>query len=274
MQSFREFLHYRWQPILGGIGFGVWTALLYVFSSQGVNYLLMPGFPLEPPEGGWVFFTSKTVLITALIGLISAVPNYSLGGAALAAFLLATVNSISNYLSMNLDASMTFASYVLMLYIFLPLVTFYIPIAFIIRLGADALYEGRYHLTRMPVWVKISIISLFVLVVGSFYVYSPDNRNAMVHMRYILQQGMSRTADEPLPGELKDVLGFKEQAVGDYRISWSDDARLFLHIFPDMERGLYQNIIVVRFENGYRIYCNYRSSPGVCRSSMSLEQTE
>jgi hypothetical protein len=253
----------RRSELLLGALFGAWLGGAYVFISQAVNRLFLPGIPLSTPSGSFLGYLFQYLLVGALLGIICMLPDGRLPGVALgglcAALLLAYLT-----LSKAWGADSFGGTVILVFYTFLPLVVLMMPLAFLIRLGVDAQQPDP---SRPYLWARRYLVPLLLtLVVGlvaSFSLYGPEVRKAFHYTDQMIQQGMAASGEKDLPVPLSDVAGFSSKANGPYSLAWSDRLDTYFGPVP-AGAELSQFLIIARFENGFAFACVFsenRSTP-------------
>lgn len=255
-------LHVRRSYLVFGAFFGAWLGFVYVFVSQGVNWLALPGIPLAAPAGSLAAFLSQYILSGILLGLISTIPDNRLAGAVLGGFFAALMSSIiatsdAWYLG-TLGSTL-----ITVLLTFLPLVVMMTPLAYIIRLGVDSQVPdtSRPYLQARRYLIPLLVTGL-VVVLASFSLYSPEIRRAFLGTNQLVQEGLSAKANDAMPEPLKEIAGFPGQAVGNYRLQWSDRVETFFGPRP-AGAELSQFLIITRFENGFAFACLYSGNRSV-----------
>lgn len=248
-------IKYRRNELIFGALFGAWLGAIYALVSQAINWLFLPGIPLTFSSGSLRNSVLVYLIMGALLGFISALPENRLAGMALgglSAALLLSYRTIISAWGME-----DFGSTVLLILLtFMPLVVLMIPIAFLIRLGVDA---QRVDPDRPYLWPRRYLIpvilTLLVVGIGSLSLYSPHVRDAFRYTDRMIQDGLVvSSSQKELPEPLRDVNGFHSFARGKYTLMWSDRVETFFGPRP-AGKELSQFLIITRFENGFAFAC-------------------
>jgi hypothetical protein len=245
----------RRAEIAFGVLFGAWLGGVYALVSQAVNWLFLPGIPLTTPSGSLLPFLLENILVGALLGLVSTLPESRLAGVALGglfAALLAGVRTLASEWGGETFASTLFT----ILITFMPLVVLMMPLAFFIRLGVDA---QRVDPDRPYLWPRRYLIPIVLTLVavggGSLSLYSTQARDAFRYTDQLVQQGLvAASGEKEVPEPLRNVEGFQSEARGAYTLTWSDKVDTFFGPRP-VGAELSQFLIITRFENGFVFAC-------------------
>ena len=252
---------HRRRECMSGALFGAWLGFVYAFSSQTINRIFLPGIPLAEPEGSYAGYLVQYLLLGALFGAITALPEnrlaaVALGGATSSVF----ISAIALAQSWGFDS---FGSTIITVMLtFLPMTVFFFPLALIVRIGADAqqIDPDRPYLWARRILIPL-LLTLVVVIVGSFSLYSTHARDAFRYVHQITQEGLSAPAND-LPAPLADVAGFKANAGKTYTLTWSDRVETFFGPRPAGSE-MSQFLIITRFENGFAFACVFSENRNV-----------
>jgi hypothetical protein len=249
------FFLYRRAEIIFGALFGAWLGGTYAFVTQAVNWLFLPGIPLTTPSGSLLNYLLEYMIMGALLGVISALPENRWAGMALggiSATLLLGFRSLSDVWGLESFGS----TLITVLLTFMPLAVLMMPLALFVRLGVDVQQPSpdRPYLWARRYLIPI-ILTLVVIGVGSLSLYSQPVREAFRYTDQMVQQGLIAAASEKeLPQPLRDVNGFRNEARGSYTLRWSDRVNTFFGPVPEGAE-LSQFLIITRFDNGFVFAC-------------------
>lgn len=244
-----------------GAFFGAWLGIVYAYTSHAINQIYLPGIPLAAPDGSLGSYLVRSLLLGALFGAITALPENRLAGVALAGFAASALASGAALVqSWGIDS---FSSTLITVFLtFLPMAVFYLPLALIIRFGIDAQHIDP---DRPYLWARRIIIpallTLLAVVVGSLSLYSKDARDAFRYVDQMIKEGLTAPV-ERLPSPLTDVKDFKTNAVTAYTLSWSDRVNTFYGPRP-AESEMSQFLIIARFNNGFSFACVFSANRNV-----------
>lgn len=251
----------RTKDLLLGVIFGGWIGLVYSYCTMAFNWMLMPGIPLKPPQGGAVFdYILTYILAGAAMGLVCTIPKsfwlgVALGGVASALFLTTSALFRSATVTdLFLTAMFGF------MYTFLPTAVLMMPASWLIRLGVNAQHipADQPELWARKVFIPV-LVTLVIVGLGAFSIYNRDQRDGF-HLvnRLILENRLKSSSDE-LPASLRTVQGFLDGAQGPYALSISDDLENFMGPQP-VAGELSQFLVVADFESGLRFACIFQGN--------------
>jgi hypothetical protein len=246
---------YRRAEWIFGAFFGAWLGGIYALVSQAINWLLLPGIPLASPSGSFASYLFEYMMMGALLGVISTLPENRLAGVALGGLVAALLLALRT-LSIGWEVDSFGSTLVTTLLTFLPLVVLMMPLALFIRLGVDA---QRIDPDRPHLWARRyltpTLLTLVVVLVGSLSLYSRPVRDAFRYTDQMVQQGLIAAASQKdLPEPLRDVNGFRSRARGGYSLAWSDRVETFFGPRPAGGESS-QFLIITRFENDFVFAC-------------------
>jgi len=251
----------RRRNIVFGAFLGAWLGIVYAYTSHVINQIFLPGIPLAAPDGSLGIYLARNLQLGALFGAITALPENRLAGVALAGF-AASVFASGAALMQSWGIDSFSSTLITVLLTFLPMAVFYFPLALIIRFGIDAQHidPDRPYLWARRIIIPV-LLTLLVVVVGSFSLYSTDAREAFQYVNQMIQEGMAAPVDS-LPVPLQDVKGFRENAGTAYTLTWSDRINTFNGPRP-AESEMSQFLIIARFDNGFSFACVFSASRNV-----------
>lgn len=244
---------------IGGMLFGGWLALVYAFIADWINRAFMPGIPVAEPEGGVFVYLVTSILIGALIGLITCWPHnawigYGLGGVAGAVLVF-----LSPWQQAANSPEQAIATLFLTLYTFMPLMILLIPAAFLIRFSVSHFPMQRADLSNPRRVIVPLSATLLAMVLGFFSLHPEEVRYGFYSTNTLITQGL-RSSPNTLPDQLQAVRGFFPNANGRYTLSYNQDMDTYMGPRPLTARLDSDFMIVVRFDNGFTFACV--SAPG------------
>lgn len=249
-----EFLHRRAEIVFGAF-FGAWLGVIYAYISQAINWLFLPGIPLETPSGGISSYLLEYLIVGALLGVICTLPENRFGGVALGGIFSALFLCYRT-LSALWGTDSFGPTMVTVLLMFLPLVVLMTPLSFLVRFGVDArqVERDKPHLWPRRYLIPV-LLTLIVIGAGCLSLYSRQARAAFRYTDQMIQQGLIAAAGgKDLPVPLQDVRGFSSEARGAYSMAWSDRVETFFGPVPEGAE-MSQFLIITRFENGFSFAC-------------------
>jgi hypothetical protein len=241
-------LHRRRTGLIIGLALGVG----YSLTTNLVNRLALPGIPLYTPPPGMVGLIVVTTLMFGLLGLIAAWPDESLPGVLLSGL----IGSIISSIWILVNESNKFAAATLLVVIFMPRMFFYMPFGGLVRWLIHKIDQP----TPRPVapvrkLIPVFLAFLFMAFAGSFAMFSEETRGSLVRMDALLQTGMQATTSADLPKPLQPVLGFVQNAKGEYQYIIGTDPDLLPVQRPVAEYGEEEPFIIIKYKNGFRFGC-------------------
>jgi hypothetical protein len=257
-----EFRERRSFLIFGAV-FGAWLGIVYAFTSQAINWIYMPGIPLAPPND--VSLSSyfwQTLLIGAVIGLVTSLPSNRFIGIALGGLISAA--GITVLVIMREWQYDTFYSSFLLLFIgFLPMAILFMSLSVVIRLGVDAqqVDPDRPHLWARRIIFPV-LLTIAAVLVGTLSLHSKPVQKAFYLVDDMIRQSLQVSSTQALPQPLAEIPGFLENAQPPYTLSWSDRIDTY---FGPRPAGfeLTQFLIITRFQNDYSIACIFSQNRNV-----------
>lgn len=253
---------HRKYHVLFGAWFGAWLGIVYAFCSQAVNWLALPGIPLAGPAGGLQGFIFLHLLLGAALGFTAAIPNHTAAGVVLGGLLAAFLTAMAA-VSAQWGDETVIRTIILLFYTFLPLAMLFMPLAFLIRRGVDAqtVDPDRPYLWARRFLVPLAL-TLAAVGLAAFSLYPADIRRAFRQNHEIIQLGLEAGSSANLPRSLEAVQGFRENAIDDYEMYWSDNPEAFFGPRPATGE-MSQFLIFTQFKNGYRVACVFSATTTV-----------
>lgn len=252
---------HRRQEYLFGALFGAWLGIVYAYSSQVINQIFLPGIPLAGPEESLARYLILYLLLGALFGIVTALPENRLAAVALGGLTASLLISAAT-LAEGWGFEFFGSTIITVLLMFLPLTVLFFPLAWMIRIGTDS---QRVDPDRPHLWARRYIVpallTLVAVSMGSLSLYAPEYRDAFRYVDQMVKAGITAPAND-LPDPLTDVAGFKANAQGTYTLAWSDRLETFFGPRPAGSE-LSQFLIITRFENGFAFACVFSSNRNV-----------
>jgi hypothetical protein len=135
------------------------------------------------------------------------------------------------------------------------------PVAYLIRAGVDAQqqdYSDRPYLWARKIVIPLAL-TLIAVLLGSFSLYSKEQRLAIQKVHAFIEQGKQSQNIQTLPKPLQDVSGYLENARGSYTLDWSGGVDTFMGPRPAGSE-LSQFLVIARYENGFAFACVFSSN--------------
>lgn len=254
-----SFLKPRKNFIIFGSIFGALMGGLYAVCSLSTNWIALSGVPLAPPQQGVQGYILQYVLLGAVLGLVSSVPGATLAGVVVGGLTASMISTAGAVYSQWGDISVI-RTIIILLYTFLPLAVLFMPLAFLIRRGVDAqvIDPERPYLWARRYLVPLSLV-LVVVILGVMSLYPAEIRKAFKETNALVQQGLRATSTEELPVSFRQILNFRDNAIPEYEMYWSENAEEFFGPRP-ASGEMSQFLIFTQFKNGYRIACVFSAT--------------
>jgi hypothetical protein len=142
--------------------------------------------------------------------------------------------------------------------VFLPRIFFYLPFGAMVRWLIYKLDQP----TARPIapvrrLIPVFLAFLFMIFIGSFNLLPKETRTSLIRMEALLQKGMNSQAasSKDLPKPLQPVLGFIQNANGEYSYIIGSDPDVLPVQRPATEYGEVEPFIIIKYKNGFRFGC-------------------
>ncbi|MEJ5313919.1 MAG: hypothetical protein WHS45_06010 [Anaerolinea sp.] len=249
----------RLHRIVTGVVIGALMGGLYAWFGQAINGLLLPGVPLKPGGGDSLLeYILRYTLSGALLGGVASFPESKWLGTVLGGFSGALGLTLLGTLSLQGGEERTLGLFIMLFYLFLPLVVLYLPFAYLVRLGVSSQIPDQDH---PELWARRYLVPLglllLVFVISLFSIYGRSERKAFQIVNQLIQQSRASSSEQALPASFQSVQGYWENAQGEYTLWLSDRVDLFMGPQP-ANSPLSQFLIVAKFENGFQFACIFQ----------------
>ena len=240
-----------------GIGLGAALGMVYIFVSQSINTLFLPGVPLyQPPFNLWGN-VALGALWGGVLGLICAWPYSTAIGVTLAS-LASVVVSIGRGLA-GIDESLG-RLVIIALVLSIPAAFLMVPAMMALRWAINGVVDLRSHPSSSGQrWRSPLILLALAAVVAAFSLYNGKARTVLTHMNETLQAGLAAANKADLPRELQTLRSgdFLAGASDGYTLEWTEtDLDRFIDLRPSSNYSDH-SAVIVRFDNGQRMICLY-----------------
>jgi hypothetical protein len=245
---------------LTGLTFGALLGLAFGLLPQLPNRIALPGIPLYQPPLGPMGNIALAVLGGALLGLISAWPEGSFGGIALASILSAILIAVGNLIQARPAGNQLMAVPIITIFLSFVLWGMLMPLIAAIRWGVNKLVAG--HIDRTPIVTRLTVPALVVLAVGlvaASRLYRGEARFLLARTHALLQEGQAAAGAGALPEAFRapDVGPFVERAKGDYTLAW-ERSNIERYRIPRPGKNFdNHSAVVARFKDGWNLVCLY-----------------
>jgi hypothetical protein len=245
---------------LTGLAFGALLGLVFGLVSQIPNRIALPGIQLHQPPLGPTGNIALLVLGGALLGLISAWPEGSFAGIALAGIISAVAIVVGNLIQAKPSDNQLMLIPIITLFLSLGFWGMLVPLIAAIRWAVNKLVEG--HIDRAPIMKRLTAPALVVLAVvlaGALQLYRAEARVLLARTHTLLQEGQAVASADLLPEALRapDVGNFIERGKGDYTLVW-EHSDIERYRIPRPGKNFDDHsVVVARFENGWNLVCLY-----------------
>jgi hypothetical protein len=245
---------------LMGIGLGAALGMVYIFVSQGINILFLPGIPLyQPPFNLWGN-VALGGLWGGLLGLICAWPYSTAIGVTLASLTSVTV-SMGRGLA-GIDESLG-RLFIIALVLSIPAAFLMVPAMMALRWAINGLVDLRNHpSSSRERWRSPLILLALVALFAVFSLYNSKARTVLTRMDATLQAGLAAASFDELPTELQALRSgdFLTAASDAYTLQWTEaDLDRFIDLRPS-SNYYDHSAVIVRFDNGQSMVCLYPSA--------------
>jgi hypothetical protein len=247
-------MDYNIQRRRTGLILGLVLGMGYSLTANLVNRLALPGLPLYTPPPGIFGLTVLTAIMFGILGLLAAWLEESLPSILLSGLAGSIISSIWILINQT-DKTATLSVLVL---VFLPRIFFYLPFGGMVRWLIYKLDQP----TARPIapvrrLVPVFLAAIFMVFMGSFNILPKETRAALVRMDALLQKGMNAQAasSKDLPKSLQPVLGFIQNANGEYSYIIGSDPDVLPVQRPATEYGEVEPFIIIKYKNGFRFGC-------------------
>jgi hypothetical protein len=237
-----------------GLAIGLALGIGYSVTANLINRLTLPDIPLYIPPPGTFGLIMVTTLMFGMLGLLAAWTDESLPGVILSGL----VGSVISSIWILINESNKFAALTLLVVVFLPRMFFYMPFGGLVRWLIHKIDQP----TPKPIAPVRRLVPVFIafvamLFAGTFSRIPEETRTSLVRMDELLKTGMESqaTSFDELPKPLQPVLGFIQNAKGEYSYTIGSDPDVLPVQRPIVEYGEVEPFIIVKFENGFRFGC-------------------
>jgi hypothetical protein len=253
-----------------GTLFGATMGGVYALVSQYINRILLSGISLYAPPPGLLGSILLTVLLGALIGLLTSWPESSLLGIFLGGLAGAVMMVIATYFNVLGNSQAFGMMYFTVIYTFLPMIVIAMPVSASIRWSMHSLVPVDPSIPinlKKTIWPALVTLAITCLV-GGLSLYSGQVRADISQLDAMLQTGLKVSTAATLPKPLQTVNGFLVNAQGSYSFEWADGPDAFQGARPATASDLGQGTVTVRFKNGFTFVCLFipKASNPVCEA--------
>lgn len=228
-----------------GAGYTLTSNLINTWSLPEINFFIN-----WPGPFALILFS---IAMFGLLGLIAAWPHDALPGIILTGLAGSLITSL--WIAITETANRTGTFFVLFI-VFLPRVFFYAPFGILIRWLVDKV-EYHPHRPLAPARRLVPVILTFIAftLMGLTARYPEEVRVSLTRMDALIREGQQASSFDELPEPLKDVLGFRENAKGNYTYQIGRNPDVLPVQRPFVDYGELEPFLIIRFENGFRFGC-------------------
>ena len=250
---------------LFGLLFGAFTGRAFGLVSQNINYLFMPGVPVYRPPFGPAWNILLSVLVGALLGLITAWSSVNIKGVLLGSLSAALFVAISTFFGGTTSVEALTTRLIGLLIIFIP-TTALLSVALIIFRWITDREEDAYRENihwkppaRLP---RIALPALFVLtaaLLGLSALYNDLARAVTPRMMELVEAAQLAQSTDQLPEPLRvERVRYAIKNINqNFTLQWDKDDRNQFAIPRPNTSPFDQSTVIARFENGYILACMY-----------------
>jgi len=245
---------------LTGLWFGAGLGLVFGFTSQFTNRILLPGVPLLQPPFGPLGNAWLCALAGALLGVISAWPESSIQGTFVASAVSALVIVAGNFALARPSGNTLVAILLTGIFLVLPFWAMLVPLIAALRWGVNKFVDARADYLPVRAYIAVPILLLLgVGLVGGLLHYRADARVLISQMHAMLQESQQAAGLDALPPALRELENgpFLERGQGAYELSWNGQQ---IERFRIPRPGLnfdYHSVVIAQFKSGWNLVCLY-----------------
>jgi hypothetical protein len=258
---------------IAGVTLGALLGLSYGLVSQLINPIAISGVPLYQPPLGAFGNIMASILVGALLGALSCIPDSAPLGVFYAS--LASALAIATESILRLGGLIGVSAAVMTSIVFsVPFAWLTVPVTALLRWSAERQTESLreeeplLHRVRWPV-----VLMLVMGVLGAFELLPIEGRTQLRQTHEMLQaglQGRGGAQTAPLRGPL--MTSFPTAPQADYSLQWTRwDLDRFIELRPPSSYNEHAAVIA-RFGDDYSIVCLYptpRQAPN-CKNYAEL----
>ncbi|MGW8251935.1 MAG: hypothetical protein ACWGO1_14940 [Anaerolineales bacterium] len=258
-----------------GVLLGSSMGLVYGIVSQSINKIMLPGIMLHQPPFGMAGNILLWLLVGAILGFVSAIPEETLSGVILGATVGAVFVTIISLLTGRTDAGVWAGKFISVLILFVPIAALLVPVTGVFRWAINKVIEARidsdstWRTVRRPL-----LLVVLVAAIGTFALLPPHARIMLARTDAMLEKGLQSTSTDQLPEALQHerVGGFMQHASLEYTLQWQNkNINRFAIPRPLTDRPWEESAIIAHFDSGWRLVCIYADSEAqpACRGFVS-----
>jgi hypothetical protein len=260
---------------LTGLLFGAGLGLMYGFTSQLINRILLPGIPLYQPPLGPLGNILAGLLAGALLGAICAWPESSINGTFIASAVSAAIILIGNFALGATGRSPLGTKLLASIVLLLPFWALLVPLIAALRWAVNKLVDA--HADHLPLRARVTApvaLLLIVGLVGALPTYRGEARTLLARTHALLREAQAATSAEALPAPLRvSAAGpFLEAGRVPYTLSWQQQGIEKYRIARPIENFDNHSVVVARFKNDWNLVCLYITPerPPLCQAFEEL----
>lgn len=246
----------RWRGAILGLGLG----LIYGLASQYVNTLLLPGIPLYQPPFGAALNVLLYTGLGLLLGGVAGWPESTAVGVVWGAILTSVAVEVTSYFTGDLDKNSAAAKFVLLLFLFLPVMGAAVPFLYLLRKAIDQMIETyknkRSFLRAAPM---VALLTAGMLALASINIIPADGRVVLPQMQAVLQGALRAGSTAALPAYLQppDVKDFMQHTGASYQLEWTKTNLTRYMIPAPAVHSDQHSVAVAHFSDGWVLACLY-----------------
>ena len=236
-----------------GLILGLVLGAGYSITSNMINKWTLPDINLFVPWPGTFVLIVTSIAMFGLLGLIAAWPEEALPGVILAGLTGSLITSL--WIAITEAANRT-GTLVVLFVVFLPRVFFYAPFGLLIRWLVDRL-DYNPQRPQPPSRRLVPVLLSFVVftLLGITSRFPEEVQISLKRMDALIKEGQQAASFDELPEPLKDVIGFRQRAKGEFTYAIGRDPDVLPVQRPFVDYGELEPFLIMRFENGFRFGC-------------------
>lgn len=246
----------RFERIKIGFVIGLGMGLVYALTSQLINRVVLHDVPIFIKFDAPLF----SILIISVLGVIwggiTSLPAKKVNSWVLGTLLGAISFTVIAFLFD--DQSYEFIpGLARVIVIFLPALFAFFGLSYMFRWSEDRLMADYFRQDRLTTqrYLPIFLALLITAILGFFSLKSAEIRSNFRLVDAYLQKAQTSNSVNQLPEAVRGISGYLRHADVTYTLDSSNDIDMFTGEAPQGTSEESKGIVIVRFEDGFRLTC-------------------